>query len=238
MGTTKRKDPHISQNSLESARVVVPLLLEYVPASSVLDCGCKHGEWLSIFRQQGTREVQGFDRPVWELLINDADFKEVDLSRPFVVDRTYDLSMCIEVAEHLPRTAAAPLVEALTTAAPVVVFSAALPGQGGKGHLNEQPHAYWDALFAGRGFKKIDCVRPRIWQDPRVAWWYRQNMFIYANDHALACYPALRAEAERSRATDLRLVHEEVLEQQAPVREAIKRPLRRMGVPTSRAWYS
>ena len=232
------KDGHMSRNSLESAGVVVPMLFEYVAAHSVLDCGCKHGEWLSVFRQHGSREVRGFDRGVWELLIDESEFKEVDLSRPFSIDRTYDLSMSIEVAEHLPSGAAAPLVEALTTAAPVVVFSAALPGQGGHGHVNEQPHAYWHALFEDRGFMKIDCLRPRIWQDPRVAWWYRQNMFIYANDDALVRYPALRVEAERARATDLKLVHEEVLEQQAPVRETLRRPLRRMGFATPRAWYA
>jgi hypothetical protein len=234
------EEPIVSRNSLESAKVVVPLLLEYVTAASVLDCGCKHGEWLSVFQQHGTKEVQGFDRGQYEryLIINRSDFRVVDLSRPFSIDRQYDMSMCIEVAEHLPPGAAAPLVRALTAAAPVVVFSAALPGQGGHGHLNEQPHAYWDGLFAGRAFIKIDCVRPRVWQDPRVAWWYRQNMFIYANAEALTRSPALRAEAERERASDLRLVHEGVLHQQAPVREALRRPFARIGLARARAWYA
>jgi hypothetical protein len=183
--------------------------------------------------------VQGFDRARYApyLIINRSDFRVVDLSHPFSIDRQYDMSMCIEVAEHLPPEAAAPLVRALTAAAPVVVFSAALPGSG-RARSPQRTTPCILGLFAGRAFIKIDCVRPRVWQDPRVAWWYRQNMFIYANAEALARSPALRAEAERERASDLRLVHEEVLHQQAPVREAIRRPFARMGLTRARSWYA
>jgi hypothetical protein len=232
-------DAEISQNSVESVQVVVPLLLEYITATSVVDCGCKHGEWLSVFRQHGAIRLQGFDRLMYQpyVMVDPTTFKVVDLGKPFSIDGHYDLSVCVEVAEHLPEPAAAPLVRALTAAAPVVLFSAAVPGQGGHGHLNEQPHAYWDELFAQRNFIKIDCLRPRIWQDPRVAWWYRQNLFVYANDEGLARSLALGVESRRNRATDLKLVHEEVLHRHEPIARKVLRRLTRSG-PSTRAWYS
>jgi hypothetical protein len=93
----------------------------------------------------------------------------------------YDLAVCLEVAEHLPESSAADLVRALTAFAPVVLFSAAVPGQGGVGHINEQWPAYWKGLFEQHGFYRRDPIRPRIWTNERVHWWYRQNIFLFAS---------------------------------------------------------
>ena len=178
----------VSDNSLASAAVVGPLVLEYVGARSVIDFGCKHGEWLSLFQRHGVREVLGLD---WDnrtdlLLIDQARFRRVDLRQQVNVPERFDLAVCLEVAEHLPAAAAEPLVSTLTTVAPVVLFSAAVPFQGGKQHLNERPRQYWERMFARRDFTRIDCIRPLIWQDARVAWWYRQNICFYASTAALA----------------------------------------------------
>jgi hypothetical protein len=202
-----------SDDSLGSARVMVPLLATLVDIGSVVDLGCKHGEWLSIFREHGVTDMAGYDRSkhAAQLIIPPEVFNVVDLTKPFTIGRTYDLAMCIEVAEHLVASAARPLVQALTTAAPVVLFSAAIPGQGGQNHVNEQPHDYWHALFAERGFHTLDCLRPAIWQDSRVAWWYRQNTFLYASRAAIDASPRLRAEFERKPAGDLHLLHDDVL---------------------------
>ena len=65
-------------------------------------------------------------------------------------------------------------------AAPTVLFSAALPGQGGTHHINEQWHGYWHRLFSQRGFDCFDVLRPRLCSNRDVAWWFRQNIFMYA----------------------------------------------------------
>jgi hypothetical protein len=61
----------------------------------------------------------------------------------------------------------------------VVLFSAAIPHQGGTAHLNEQWQAYWAAFFAQHGYVAVDCIRPRIYGNAKVEWWYRQNILIY-----------------------------------------------------------
>jgi hypothetical protein len=207
-------NPHHSLNSLRSAEVVVPLVHGLVHPTSVVDFGCKHGEWLSGFRRAGVVRVVGYDQQTRAdrgLLISPAEFRVADLNNALVVSEKFDLAVCIEVAEHLRKSAAEPLVATLTSVAPVVLFSAALPGQGGHGHLNEQLREYWHELFEKHGCKPIDCLRPRIWQDSRVAYWYRQNMFLYVSAAAVTRYPGLNAQLEHPPASDLELIHVDVL---------------------------
>ena len=200
----------LSYNSLESADVVVPVVLEYIQPASVVDFGCKHGEWLSVFRSHGASRLLGFDqakRIAHGLMIDEGEFRAVDLRERVRLDESFDLAVCVEVAEHLPADAAGPLIETLTSVAPVVLFSAAMPDQGGHGHFNEQPRRYWTELFGRHGFQPVDCLRPRIWQNARVAWWYRQNLFLFYNPSAPDISRALRAAAAVRRTNDLELVH-------------------------------
>ena len=72
---------------------------------------------------------------------------------PAQLDESFDLAFCLEVAEHLPPYLGDRLVDFLALRAPVVVFTAAPPGQGGIGHVNEQDKAYWIARFERRGMR-------------------------------------------------------------------------------------
>jgi hypothetical protein len=88
------------------------------------------------------------------------------------LDRKYDLAICLEVAEHLPVSSAGTLVDSITRASDLILFSAAIPLQTGTHHINEQWQDYWAALFDQRGFVASDIVRPAIWGRPDVRWWY------------------------------------------------------------------
>jgi hypothetical protein len=52
--------------------------------------------------------------------------------------------------------------------------------EGGTNHINEQPHTYWEKLFAEYFFCPFDLFRPVFWGDEDVDFWYRQNVFLYA----------------------------------------------------------
>src|SRR5262249_55540494 len=110
--------------------------------------------------------------------------RAVDLQRPVRLDDRFDLALCLEVAEHLPAKSARALVESLAAAAPVVLFSAALPGQGGTHHVNEQWPLYWERLFAENGMQKRDVLRPLIWRNRSISDCYRQNIYLFKeSDH-------------------------------------------------------
>jgi hypothetical protein len=95
------------------------------------------------------------------------------------VGRRFDLAICLEVAEHLSQTAAEKLVKFLTGHADRVLFSAAVPCQGGTHHINEQWQSYWAEIFVACGFDAFDVVRPRIAGNREIEYWYRQNTVLY-----------------------------------------------------------
>jgi SAM-dependent methyltransferase len=175
----------IEGGSLTSARAVMPIVLELSPARSIADFGCGRGAWLRAGLEIGVELVLGLDGPYMDreaLLVDLENFRAVDLRRPVDLSRTFDLAVCVEVAEHLPARSARTLVGSLAEAAPVVLFSAAPPGQGGTWHVNEQWPAYWQRLFSERGMRKHDVVRPLIWADRSIATWYRQNIYLFAKE--------------------------------------------------------
>lgn len=183
-----------------SARVVVPMVVELTHPSSVLDIGCGRGAWLSAFIAQGIEKVVGLDGdylPPSTLLFPADRFRPTNLGTRFEIppDR-FDLAICLEVAEHLPARNSKHLVQQLTSAAPQVLFSAAPPGQRGGGHINCQPLSYWRKVFEEFGFRMLDPFRPKLRDDKRVAWWYRQNMVLFVSPDAIAANPGLAQCAE------------------------------------------
>ena len=86
--------------------------------------------------------------------------------------------------EHLSPGRADGFVADLCRLAPLVLFSAAIPHQGGDHHVNEQWQSYWAERFGALSYRPIDLVRPAIWKDERIPWFYRQNYLLYADAKA------------------------------------------------------
>ena len=165
-----------------SADTLLAHLWSYYSARSVMDIGCGDGSWLRAAGALGAHELWGIEG-TWH---DQESFAQAgitlvtkDLNLPFALDRTFDLAMSLEVAEHLQPSAGIRLVEALTASAPVVLFSAAQPLQGGVGHINELPASYWASIFRARGYVCLDLFRPVLWGLPDVDVWYAQNSFLY-----------------------------------------------------------
>jgi SAM-dependent methyltransferase len=177
--------------AVRSAEAIVPLLAGALPIRSVADFGCGEGAWLSVWHGAGA-EVIGVDGPYIDrrrLMIEERQFCAADLSRRVDLGRRFDLVQSLEVAEHLPAGRAADFIGTLTAHAPLVLFSAAVPGQGGEHHVNERPLEYWRRKFRDRGYVAIDCIRPEVAGNPRIQSWYRRNMLLYAAEAALDTLP-------------------------------------------------
>ncbi len=153
-GATKYTSAFFSEARRErtrlSAEAVVPWILQTIKPQSVVDVGCGTATWLSVFHQLGVADILGIDGR-WvetaQLEIPSRLFWAADLNRGFPVTRRFDLTISLEVAEHIEPKAAPGFVETLIAFAPVIFFSAAIPQQGGTGHLNEQWPSYWQHLF-------------------------------------------------------------------------------------------
>lgn len=175
-----------------SAAVVVPLVMAELAPRTVVDVGCGEGWWGRAFAELGGCHVLGMDGPSGGTALPD-QYVTVDLTYPFASLARADLAVALEVAEHLPPERADGFIEDLCTVAPLVLFSAAIPGQGGTGHLNEQWPAYWVERFNRNGFAVSGALRWQIWGDLRVENWYRQNLLVAARDPQR--YPRLFATA-------------------------------------------
>jgi SAM-dependent methyltransferase len=174
-----------SDGSGSSASVVLPIVRKIVDPRSVLDVGCGVGTWLAEWVSQGVTDVVGLDGDYVDramLQIASDKFVPTNLQVGFSLGRKFDLVESLEVAEHLDEAYADLFVKSLTSHGDVILFSAAIPGQGGRHHVNEQWPSYWIGKFAEAGFKSYDALRPLIWTDRRVARWYRQNILIFAKE--------------------------------------------------------
>jgi 2-polyprenyl-3-methyl-5-hydroxy-6-metoxy-1,4-benzoquinol methylase len=178
----------VHATAVTAAAAVVPQLLTLLQIKSVVDVGCGDGTWLDAFRQRGVSHTVGIDGNHIErdlLKIPVDQFHPMNLERPRRWKERFDLVLSLEVAEHLRASAAKRFVSFLAGLGDVVCFSAAVPGQSGHNHINEQWPDYWANLFRAHGFIKIDCLRAGTWDDQRVAWYYAQNMFIFARPRAI-----------------------------------------------------
>ena len=88
------------------------------------------------------------------------------------------MAVCLEVVEHLKPESATIICESLTSMSDLVVFSAAIPGQRGQNHLNEQYPQYWVKIFESMGYFLVDDIKLDIWENSEIEWWYRQNLMI------------------------------------------------------------
>lgn len=189
---------HHTEEKIRSAGLVAPLILEVFPIQSLVDVGCGNGVWLSMFQKHGILNLSGYDASALvpedylvdqKIITSGCDFT----SDSFVIDQQVDLAMSLEVAEHLPASAAEKFVSILVQAAPIVIFSAAYPGQTGVDHFNEQPPWYWREKFERRGYVEIDFLRPQLWSNQNVNWWYRQNITAFVKRDYLDNYPKAKA---------------------------------------------
>ena len=170
------------ESTRESAREILPILIELFKPASIIDVGCGAGHWLAAAIELGVQDVLGVDGS-WvresQLAIPREKLVVHDLATSLKIGRRFDLALSLEVAEHLPASSARGFVQSLSEVADVVVFSAALPGQGGRHHVNEQWPEYWAGLFKQFGYDCYDVLRPRIWNNARVIWYYAQNCLIF-----------------------------------------------------------
>ncbi|WP_170762281.1 class I SAM-dependent methyltransferase [Ruegeria lacuscaerulensis] len=174
---------HIRQEEarVHSAQRIFGLCEKFFEAKSVIDVGCGVGFLLAEFESRD-REICGVEGDWLEetaIKFSRNALVRADLERPFSMDRKFDLCVSTEVAEHLEPDRAESFVVDLTCLSDVVLFSAAIAGQGGTGHKNEQWQDYWANLFYAQGYAFYDAFRPNLWTDPLVMDWFKQNLMVF-----------------------------------------------------------
>lgn len=196
-----------AQVSYQSAVFMLTFLKDILTdLKSVIDVGCGVGTWLKAWKDLNpTIKIAGIDgnsvdERYYQIPLN--SYAEVNLTHSYVdilkeitahfappphnisfVDsiKPFSLVQSLEVAEHIDMVYAENFIDLLTSLGDIVLFSAAIPFQGGTHHINCQPPQYWADKFFARGYVCYDILRPKFWGDERIAWWYWQNSFLYVH---------------------------------------------------------
>ena len=176
--------------TLNSARIILGELWPVFRPASVIDVGCGVAPWLRAASDLGARITAGIDGDYVRqdrLLVDRSVFypcnlESGSLATVFPQQRNFDLVMCLEVAEHLSEARASSFVTDLCALGDLVLFSAAVPGQGGMNHINEQWPSYWSAFFKKNGLSCFDILRPKVWNNSVIEWWYAQNVFLFVRN--------------------------------------------------------
>lgn len=166
--------------------VIIQFIMQWISPKSIVDFGCGEGVWLNeALNYDNKIDVLGLDGKYINkkrLKIPEKNFEALDLRKPIVLDRKFDLAISTEVAEHLEEPFADIFVENVTNASEQILFSAAVPGQGGVHHVNEQWQSYWIEKFEKRGYYCDFSLRNYFWNRTEISSWRRQNLLFFSKN--------------------------------------------------------
>ena len=137
-----------------SAQVISNWIQRNLKPKSVLDLGSGAGYYLREFTKLDI-EVFGLEASPTGVNLSGSNVLALsyDLRRPVHLSKRFDVVMCVEVAEHIPKSSSSVLVKSICSSANnFVIFTAAPPGTPGSDHINCQPEQFWFTLFNSNGF--------------------------------------------------------------------------------------
>lgn len=171
--------------SYNSAKIVLKLISSIYEPQTVVDFGCGVGSWLKAAKEIFNGKVLGFDTHIYDgfnMNIDKSEYSMLDITIPLNTTKMFDMAICVEVLEHIEEKYSDEVIKTLCKQSEFIIFSAAVPLQGGTGHVNEQPISYWANKFSKHGYLAIDYLRPHIWNNENVDLWYRNNIIIYVSE--------------------------------------------------------
>jgi SAM-dependent methyltransferase len=172
--------------ALRNAPIVVGAIAEVFPgAHRVVDVGCASGVFVREMMDRGLDAVgveysARLRAKAASIGVNTYPF-DVSKQTPRPPGAPFDLAMSLEVAEHVPAQFADAFAAYFRGLSHQVLFTAAQPGQGGAGHINEQPREYWIDKFAAAGFeldeKRTAAIRDRL-NYGQAHWYLPANVLV------------------------------------------------------------
>jgi hypothetical protein len=221
-----KQDKYLFMNTTQSdetAILVLDCLQHFISGvKSCIDLGCGLGSWSHSLLKHGIERVDMIDHPSLDkslLKLNEKlNFYPVDLDKDLPPSSFYDLAVCIEVLEHFEESRAKVILEFLVKQADLILFSAAIPGQNGIGHINCKRHAYWHKLFKQHGFDFYDGVKPKLMKNELINFWIRQNLFFYYKPNQSWRFEGL----SNITTEEFEIIHRNILNKTPGIKEYLK----------------
>lgn len=151
---------------------------------SVVDFGCGDASYIKKIKQRyPDKLVKGYDGNPYVGKISGNFATQLDLTQPFKLDNKFDVVMSLEVAEHIPLEYERIYVDNLIKHVnKYLIISWAIPGQGGKGHVNEKDNEYVIDLFKGLGFKYNESVSNKLRSVITNCKWFKNTLFLFSKN--------------------------------------------------------
>lgn len=168
------------ENSYKSATVILNQLSNYISPSSIIDWGCGSGTWCKAAIEIWNVSIIGIDQhdfDGYQMYISQSNYRKEDIRKEIWVNKV-ELAICVEVIEHIDEYYEDAVIDNICSCSDTILFSGALPFQGGTGHINEKPYSYWVKKFRERGYNLDDRIRRDIWDNSDVEIWYRNNIML------------------------------------------------------------
>ena len=145
----------------------------------VADLGCGDG-WYSHYLKVecGWPIVHGYEGKIpTDPFYN--DISSIDLSKIRYVEIDYDLVICLEVGEHIPKKHEQKFLDNVARfASKDLILSWAIPGQGGRGHYNERPNDYIIKEMAKRDLA-FNKVKSELLRKDTIYKWFRNTIMVF-----------------------------------------------------------
>lgn len=174
------------KGSYYSAISILEFILSFYNFNSLVDLGCGMGTWCKAASDLGVKYILGIDQHEYEqeyMLIDDRNYMKFDLKNELDNYGKFDIAVSVEVAEHIDSAYVNTFIRNVCSQSNIVLFSAALPFQGGTGHINEKKCSFWKQQFNKYGYEIIDCIRPHFWDNSKLEIWYRNNCVLFVKNH-------------------------------------------------------
>lgn len=160
-------------------------------ARTFADVGSGAGGYVVALRKSGNQCIGYEYSSVGRLLgrLQGAEILPLDCSKNDIQKpaRKCDLVFTIEVGEHIPAQYSDKFVDFICACSDIVVFSSAHPNQGGHGHINEQPKAYWEDKFRKRQYLKsepLEVELKNLLMENDYKGWLPTNLQVFTNKPA------------------------------------------------------
>jgi glycosyltransferase involved in cell wall biosynthesis len=151
---------------------------ENINPKKVVDIGCGPGTYVYSLRDNNVN-AYGYDI---DDRVDGKDYlKKLSL---FEVNDKSDVVICLEVAEHIETELSDSIVDSIIRNVNddgMIIWTAAIPGQGGVGHINCQTKEYWEEKFISRGFYRDCTIENNLLEYIRSGshmGWFLQNLMV------------------------------------------------------------
>lgn len=162
---------------------LVKAVIDLFDPTSILDVGCGSGLYCKAFKENGVPMVHGYEgtQNVTSLGVYD-EIIEIDLTKPIgQINRFYDLVLCLEVGEHVPKEYEQIFINNLysMTSQYLILSWADIKQYSASGHVNSRSQKYIINELINRGLEYLKEYSVELRKLVSFSW-FKKNLMVFA----------------------------------------------------------